>query len=112
MSAWRRVDGDLELALRVTPKGGRDRVEGIVRDGAGRDWLAVRVAAPAEGGKANRMVCRLLAKTLGVPASTVALVSGATSRHKRVRITGAGKDAEKRLRRIAVGRAGHDEGEE
>ncbi|MFM9377854.1 DUF167 domain-containing protein [Gordonia sp. VNK21] len=48
--------------------------------------LTVYVREPATEGKANKAVALLLAKHFGVPKSTVELVGGATSRHKRFRI--------------------------
>ena len=72
------------IAMRVTPRGGRDAIEGV--DGAGE--LRVRVAAPPADGAANKAAVTLVAKALGVPRSSVGVVSGATSRHKRLRIEG------------------------
>lgn len=83
----RRPHG-IELAVKVTPKAGRDRIEGVVVDAAGAAWLAVKVAAPAQGGKANRAVLALLAARLGVAASTLELVAGAGARWKRVAVAG------------------------
>lgn len=85
---WRTTGEGLELAVRVTPRGGEDRITGIVEDAAGGAWLAVRVAVPAEGGRANLAVRRLLARALGVPVSAVELRSGVASRRKRVLLRG------------------------
>jgi uncharacterized protein YggU (UPF0235/DUF167 family) len=74
--------------LRVTPRGGRDDIDGIETRSDGRSVLKVRVRAIAEGGEANRAVTELLAKTLGVPKASVRLASGATSRMKQVLIEG------------------------
>lgn len=52
------------------------------------DALRVRVRAPPEGGKANEEVRRVLADALGVPPSSVEIVSGHRSRRKRVRVSG------------------------
>ena len=76
------------LAVRVTPRGGRDAVEGWVRDEAGRPVLKLRVAAAAADGQANAAVIALLAKALGRPKSTLALVSGQTARLKRIAAEG------------------------
>ncbi|HET8730770.1 MAG TPA: DUF167 family protein [Moraxellaceae bacterium] len=48
--------------------------------------LKVRLAAPAQEGKANRELCRFLAEAFGVPLAAVELLSGESSRHKRVKI--------------------------
>lgn len=71
------------LAVRVTPRGGRDAVEGWMADEAGRPVLKVRVAAAAADGQANASVLALLAKALGRPKSSLTLVSGQTARLKR-----------------------------
>lgn len=81
-------DGGVALTLRVTPKGGRDRIEGVGQDAAGRRCLKLRVAAPPEDGAANRAVAALLAKSLGAPKSAVRIVAGAQARLKRVAIDG------------------------
>jgi uncharacterized protein (TIGR00251 family) len=73
----------VRLAVRVTPRGGRDAVEGVAGD-----RLVVRVAAAPVDGKANAAVERLVAKTLGVPKGRVAVVSGAKSREKTLRVEG------------------------
>ncbi|HEX4869203.1 MAG TPA: DUF167 family protein [Moraxellaceae bacterium] len=50
------------------------------------DALKVRLAAPAQEGKANRELCRFLAEAFGVPRTAVELLAGDSSRHKRVKI--------------------------
>ena len=57
-------------------------------DAAGNVWLAVRVSAPADDGKANKAVAKLLARHFAVATTDVGLVSGATARLKRFRILG------------------------
>jgi uncharacterized protein YggU (UPF0235/DUF167 family) len=79
------------LAVRVTPRGGRDAVEGWVRDDAGRVALKVRVAAAAADGQANAAVIALLAKALGLPKSSLLLVAGQTARLKRFAVEDAGE---------------------
>jgi len=81
------------LELRVAPGAARSAVVG--RHGA--KWK-VRVAAPAEGGRANAALVRLLAETLAVPQQAVAIVSGHGSRDKTVSLDGiAADEAERRL---------------
>ncbi len=82
----------MRLAVRVTPRGGRDGVDGWTRDDAGRAVLKVRVAAAAADGAANAAVIALLAKALGVPKSAVSLLAGHTARVKRLEIEGLGEN--------------------
>lgn len=102
----RRGDG-IELALKVTPRAGRLAVEGIVVDAAGAAWLAVKVTAPPDQGRANTAVLALLAKRLGVPGSACQLVAGATSRWKRVRVSGDVEPLARRAAALAGLPAGH-----
>ena len=90
MVPWRISDTGLTLALRVTPRGGRDAIDGVDTLSDGRSVLRLRVRAIAEGGEANRAVTELLAKSLGVPKARVRLVSGATSRLKQIAVDGDG----------------------
>ena len=50
--------------------------------------MKIRIAAPPEGGKANRQVVELLSKTLRVPKSSIEIVKGETSRIKLLKIEG------------------------
>ena len=74
---------DVRIAVRCTPRGGADRIDGVV-EGA----LRVRVAAPAVDGAANEALLRLLAGELGLPRGAVRLIAGATGRRKLVAIEG------------------------
>ena len=76
----------MQLAVRVTPKGGRDAVDGWTRDAGGRPLLKVRVAAAASEGAANAAVVALLAKALRRPKSTLSIVAGQAARVKRIEI--------------------------
>ena len=76
------------LTVRVTPKGGRDAVDGWAADEAGRPVLKVRVSAPAAEGAANAAVITLIAKALGRPRSAVRIAAGETARVKRLEIDG------------------------
>ncbi len=93
--------GAVSFAVRLTPKGGRDAVEGWEAASDGSEHLKARVRAVPENGKANTALVALLAKTLGVPKSAVTIVSGATSRLKRVEIAGDGVVLAARLEGLA-----------
>ena len=98
---WRISTTGVSIALRVTPRGGRDGVDGIEQLSDGRSVLKVRVRVIADGGEANRAVLVLLAKSLGVPKASVSLVSGATSRLKQVAIAGNSARLTEALRELA-----------
>ena len=74
-----------KIAVRLTPRGGRDGIDGWAADEAGRPFLKVRVSAPPVEGEALE---RLLAKALKISKSSVRVVSGTTARLKQVEISG------------------------
>ncbi len=76
----------LRLTIRLTPGGGRARVEGVERDAAGTAYLKARVSEPPEKGKANAALIVLIAKTFDTPKSRISFQSGETSRLKTLRI--------------------------
>lgn len=88
MEPWRYSTDGISIALRVTPRGGRDDMDGIETLADGRSIVNVRVRAIADGGEANRALVELLARALGVPKAGVKIVSGTTSRLKQVAVDG------------------------
>ena len=76
------------LAVRLTPRGGRDAAEGWAHDADGRPYLKVRVASPPVDGAANAALTAFLAKALKVPRSAVRLTAGETARLKRLELDG------------------------
>ncbi|WP_269715485.1 DUF167 family protein [Caulobacter sp. NIBR2454] len=80
------------IAVRLTPRGGRDRIDGWDKDAEGRAFLKARVSAPPADGEANAALVILLAKTLGVPKSAITIVAGQTARLKQVEIEGLETD--------------------
>jgi len=95
---WQTTDDGLLLTVRLTPKGGRDRLEGIVEDANGRPAIKVRVSAPPVDGSANVALIKLLAKTLGVSKSKIRFASGETARIKRFHVEGDPADLIQTLR--------------
>jgi len=72
------------IAVRVTPRSSKPGIGGWREGADGRRELEIRVAAAPTDGEANAAVVKLLAKELGVPKSSIEIVSGETSRHKRI----------------------------
>jgi uncharacterized protein YggU (UPF0235/DUF167 family) len=93
-------EAGIRFAVRVTPKGGRDAVEGWQNDSAGRPQVKLRVRAAADDGKANDAVTALLAATLGVPKGAVRIAAGATARVKQIEVQGAAEALASRLAAI------------
>jgi uncharacterized protein len=81
-----------ELAVRVKAGSGPDRLLGL-RAGT----LQARISAPPVDGRANRALCRLIARHAGVPSSAVEIARGERSRDKLVRIHGIDQRAAEKL---------------
>jgi len=71
------------IEVRLRPRGSRDELSGV-RDGV----LQAKVTAAPVDGKANRALCKLIAKRVGVAPSRVSVVRGEKSREKVVRVEG------------------------
>lgn len=85
MAAWRIVGDGLAIAIRVTPRAGRDALS------AGTDdHLVARLAAAPVDGQANAALIALVAKAFGLPRRAVNLVAGDTARVKRLHLAGDG----------------------
>jgi uncharacterized protein (TIGR00251 family) len=85
--AWQHVciatpDG-VQVRVKVVPGASRSKIAGMLGD-----RLKVAVQAPPEGGKANKAVCELLAKTLNVPPRDVSVIAGTTQPLKTIEVLG------------------------
>src|SRR6202007_242570 len=99
---WRYSAAGISVSVRVTPRGGRDDIDGVETLANGRSVVKVRVRAIAEGGEANRAVTELRAKALGGPKASVRILSGATSRLKQVVVDGDPKGLGDILRKLTA----------
>ncbi len=77
------LNGGVEFQIRVVPRASKTEIVGEL---AGA--MKVRISSPPVDGAANAELVKLFAKTLGVAKSSVEIVSGQTSKAKRIRITG------------------------
>jgi uncharacterized protein (TIGR00251 family) len=101
---WAATAGGIVLTVRLTPKGGRDSIDGIEATADGRAVLRVRVGAAPSDGEANEALVRLIAKALGVPPRAVNLITGHTARLKRLKIDGSAIALAEALERICPNR--------
>jgi uncharacterized protein (TIGR00251 family) len=85
------------LAIRVTPRSAKPGIAAWREGADGCEELEVRVAEAPADGAANDAVVKLLARALGISRAEVKLVSGATSRHKRLAIPFDLAEARRRL---------------
>jgi len=88
------------VPIKAVPGASQDQISGVLGN-----RLKVRVSAPPEGGKANKAICALLARVLGVRRGDVEVVSGQSSAEKVVGIAGVS------MTEVAV-RLGLEKGEE
>lgn len=96
----RAGDGHVVVQVRLTPKGGSDRIDGLGELADGRKVMLARVRAAPDKGAANAALEALLAKAVGVPRSAVSLITGHTARLKGLRIDGEVSDLIERLGRL------------
>ena len=82
-TAFKPGDAGTVLTLHIQPGAKRSAVCGMYGDA-----VKIAVKAPPVDGKANQALREFIAGKLGVPASAVQLVSGATGRDKRLHIAG------------------------
>jgi uncharacterized protein (TIGR00251 family) len=75
------------LTVHVKPRSKRNRIRFHQID----DLVEVSLTEPAQDGRANRELIKLLARVLEVRRSSILIVEGARSRTKTVLILGLGK---------------------
>lgn len=88
MAPWRAIDEGVRLVVRVTPRGGRDAIDGVDVMSDNRDVLKLRVRAAPESGEANDAVVKLLAAILKIRRSDIDIVAGVTARVKQIILRG------------------------
>lgn len=88
---WRETKEGLALGVRLTPRGGRDALDGVETLADGRSVLKARVRAAPTEGEANAALIQLLAKELGLSRSQISITAGATARQKTVALQGEAK---------------------
>lgn len=79
---WSQLKETVQLRVRVTPRGGKDEIDGVAQLSDLTYVLKIRTKSVPQDGEANDAVSRLIAHCLNIPRSKVQLVSGSTSRIK------------------------------
>jgi len=77
------ADEPVLIRIKAVPGASRDSIAGLLGD-----RLKVRTSAPPEGGKANKAICKLLAKELGIKPRQIEMHAGLSNPEKTIRITG------------------------
>jgi uncharacterized protein YggU (UPF0235/DUF167 family) len=101
---WSRTANGISLIVRLTPKVGRDAIDGIELLADARPALKLRVTAAAGDGEASTALIRLIAAAMHIPRRDVMLATGAAGRIKRLVISGDGPTLIAALEKIATPR--------
>ncbi len=88
----------MRIAIRLTPRAGRNAIGAPVADADGGMAFRAQVTTPPEAGKANAALVKLVAKRLGVAKSRISVATGAASRRKVLHVEG---DTDELMRRLA-----------
>jgi len=89
MSDWLRTDGDgVILNLHIQPGAKKTEIVGLHGDA-----LKIRLAAPPVDGKANAALVAFIAAKVGAGRTAIEVISGLSSRAKRVRVAGIAPEA-------------------
>jgi hypothetical protein len=102
---WVQLADGVALDVRLTPRGGRDAIEGLECRADGRIVLKARVGAAPFEGQANAALCRLVAHELGIAPRQVEITAGEAARVKRLRIAGDPRMLDAMLGRLIKGGA-------
>ncbi|MCE5341212.1 MAG: DUF167 domain-containing protein [Planctomycetaceae bacterium] len=89
-------DGRIIFNIKVVPGSSKTIVAGLYNG-----MLKVRLAAPPEKGKANQALIELLAEKFNIPKNSIAIISGQTSKVKKVTMP-ATSEAKETLRKLKI----------
>jgi uncharacterized protein (TIGR00251 family) len=81
---WSSANGAIALKIKVSPNAQKDMIAGV-KNGE----LLVKINAVAEGGKANAALIAFMAKTFKIAKRYITIASGASARHKLLRLPDA-----------------------
>ena len=82
------IPGGTRLAVRLSPRGSRNAIEGVGTGADGRSFLKIRLTAPPVDGEANAALIAFLAKALCIRKADIVIRSGHASRIKLLLLAG------------------------
>ena len=88
MTPWAAAPGGVRLAVRLSPRASRNRIEGVATGADGKPVLKIRLTAPPVDGAANAALIAFLAETLALRKAEIVIRSGETSRLKHLHLSG------------------------
>lgn len=89
----------IRLAIRLTPKASKNCFGQVEKTADGASYLKAFVTTVPEGGKANKALIKMLAKSCKLPVAKFLVASGATNRNKQILIEGDGQKLARKLRK-------------
>jgi uncharacterized protein YggU (UPF0235/DUF167 family) len=94
---WQVTSEGLRLVVRLTPRAGRDGVDGVATTPDAGTHLRLRLSAPPVEGAANAALIAFLAKALDLRKSDIRLLAGERARVKRLLLAGDGAELARRV---------------
>jgi len=87
-----KTDNGIIFKVKVQPGAGKNETVGVQGDA-----LKIKINAPRVKGKANKVLVDFLARKLGVKNRQVEIISGHTTRLKRIKVIGEGTKTEEKI---------------
>ncbi len=92
-----RVGDGVIFRVNVQPASGKNEIVGVKGDA-----LRIKINAPPVKGKANKALVLFIGRKLGVKNSEVEIISGHTTRLKRIKVKGETTNTEEKISRLAT----------
>ncbi len=87
-----KLDNGVKLGIKIVPNSSKCEISGIIEG-----CLKIRINVPPVEGKANEKCIKFLAKQLGVPKTSITIISGETSKNKILFIKGDSEELKIKL---------------